>query len=156
MILCEWDASEGHPGQSCVHLYPRILLTSFTSVSIFSVWCYSSVSISMCTTVTAFNQSSWSHMYMWVWGHVQYIRERVQRRYGMNCKKNFKKRINANWFFWAFYWREVKIGFWNGNNRKVQPGPGKQAFSQIIKDCFYLPFFLLIILCTQVSTFQLQ
>jgi hypothetical protein len=47
MILCEWDASEGHPGQSCVHLYARILLTSFISVSIFSVWCYSSVSISM-------------------------------------------------------------------------------------------------------------
>ncbi len=47
MILCEWEASEGHPGQSCVHLYARILSTSFTSVSIFSVWCYSSVSISM-------------------------------------------------------------------------------------------------------------
>jgi hypothetical protein len=25
MILCEWDASEGQPGQSCVHLYARIL-----------------------------------------------------------------------------------------------------------------------------------
>jgi hypothetical protein len=47
MILCEWDASEGHPGQSCVHLYARSLSTSFTSVSIFSVWCYSSVSISL-------------------------------------------------------------------------------------------------------------
>jgi len=47
MILCEWDASEGNPGQSCVHLYPRILSTSFTSVSIFSVWCYSSLSVSM-------------------------------------------------------------------------------------------------------------
>jgi hypothetical protein len=43
MILCEWDASKGHPGQSCVHLYARILSTSFISVSIFSVWCYSSV-----------------------------------------------------------------------------------------------------------------
>jgi hypothetical protein len=43
MILCEWDASEGHPGQSCVHLYARILSMSFISVSIFSVWCYSSV-----------------------------------------------------------------------------------------------------------------
>ncbi len=43
MILCEWDASEGHPGQSCLHLYARILSTSFISVSIFSVWCYSSV-----------------------------------------------------------------------------------------------------------------
>jgi hypothetical protein len=47
MILCEWDASEGHPGQSCVHLYARILSTSFTLVSIFSVCCYSIVSISV-------------------------------------------------------------------------------------------------------------
>ncbi len=46
MILCEWDAPEGDPGQSCVHLFARILSTSFTSVSIFSVCCYSSVSIS--------------------------------------------------------------------------------------------------------------
>ncbi len=42
MALCEWDASEGHPGQCC-----RVLSTSFTSVSIFSAWCYSSVSISL-------------------------------------------------------------------------------------------------------------
>ncbi len=34
-------------GQCCVHLFSRILSTSFTSVSIFSAWCYSSVSISM-------------------------------------------------------------------------------------------------------------
>jgi hypothetical protein len=47
MILCDWDAPEGDPGQSCVHLFARILSTSFTSVSIFSVCCYSSVSISM-------------------------------------------------------------------------------------------------------------
>ena len=47
MNLCEWDASEGHPGQSCVHLYASILSTSSTSVSIFSVLCYSSVSILM-------------------------------------------------------------------------------------------------------------
>ncbi len=44
MILCEWDAPEGDPGQSCVHLFARILSTSFTSVSIFPVCCYSSVS----------------------------------------------------------------------------------------------------------------
>ena len=37
-------------GQCCVHLYACILSTSFTSVSIFSVWCYSSVSISMIET----------------------------------------------------------------------------------------------------------
>jgi hypothetical protein len=47
MILCELDAPEGDPGQSCVHRFARILSTSFTSVSIFSVCCYSSVSISM-------------------------------------------------------------------------------------------------------------
>ncbi len=35
-ILFEWDASEGHPGQCCVHLHARILSTSFTSVSVFS------------------------------------------------------------------------------------------------------------------------
>jgi hypothetical protein len=53
MILCEWDALEGHPGQSCVHLYARIPSTSFNSVSIFSVWCYSSVSISVAGPITA-------------------------------------------------------------------------------------------------------
>jgi hypothetical protein len=47
MILCEWDAPEGDPRQSCIHLFAHILSTSFTSVSIFSVCCYSSVSISM-------------------------------------------------------------------------------------------------------------
>jgi hypothetical protein len=47
MILCEWDTPEGDPGQSCVHLYARILSSSLTSVSIFSVCCYSIVSISM-------------------------------------------------------------------------------------------------------------
>jgi hypothetical protein len=47
MILCEWDAPEGDPGQSCVHLFARILSTSFGLVSIFSVCCYSIVSISM-------------------------------------------------------------------------------------------------------------
>ncbi len=41
MILCEWDAPEGHPGECCAHLYAIILSTSFTSVSIFSVCCYS-------------------------------------------------------------------------------------------------------------------
>ncbi len=48
MILCKcWDDPEGDPGQRCVHLFARILSTSFSSVSIFSVCCYSSVSISM-------------------------------------------------------------------------------------------------------------
>jgi hypothetical protein len=41
MILCEWDAPEGDPGQSCVHLFARILSTSISSVSIFSVCRYS-------------------------------------------------------------------------------------------------------------------
>jgi hypothetical protein len=30
MILCEWDAPEGHPGQCCVHLY---LLVSYQRLS---------------------------------------------------------------------------------------------------------------------------
>ncbi len=47
MIWCEWDAPEGDPGQSCVNLFARILSMSFSSVSIFSVCCYSIVSISM-------------------------------------------------------------------------------------------------------------
>jgi hypothetical protein len=55
MILCEWDAPEGDPGQSCVHLFARILSTSFSSVSIFSVCCYSIVSISMTKTHNYFN-----------------------------------------------------------------------------------------------------
>jgi hypothetical protein len=45
--LCEGDALEGHPGWCCVHLYARILSSPLTSVSIFSVCCYSIVSISM-------------------------------------------------------------------------------------------------------------
>jgi hypothetical protein len=54
MILCEWDAPEGDPGQSCVHLFVRILSTSFSSVSIFSVCCYSIVSISMLSSPPSF------------------------------------------------------------------------------------------------------
>ena len=50
MILCEGDAPEGHPGWCCVHLYARILSSSLTSISIFSVCCYSIVSISMVYT----------------------------------------------------------------------------------------------------------
>ncbi len=50
MILCEGDAPEGHPGWCCVHLCARILSSSLTSVSIFSVCWYSIVSISMVHT----------------------------------------------------------------------------------------------------------
>jgi hypothetical protein len=54
MILCEWETPEGHPGQYCVHLYSlRILSTSFISVSIFSVCCYCSVSMSVVPTLLA-------------------------------------------------------------------------------------------------------
>ncbi len=41
IVWMECPTPEGHPGQCCVHLYARILSTSFTSVSIFSVWCCS-------------------------------------------------------------------------------------------------------------------
>ncbi len=54
MILCEWDAPEGDPGQSCVHLFARILSSSLTSVSIFSVCCYSIVSISVVFSLVFF------------------------------------------------------------------------------------------------------
>jgi hypothetical protein len=47
LILCEWDAPEGHPGMLRTPVCFRILSSSLTSVSIFSGWCYSSVSISM-------------------------------------------------------------------------------------------------------------
>jgi len=42
MILCEWDAPEGHPGNVASPVCFRILSSSLTSVSIFSVLCYSS------------------------------------------------------------------------------------------------------------------
>jgi hypothetical protein len=58
MILCEWDTPEGDPGQSCVHLFARILSTSFSSVSIFSVCCYSMVSISMVFTAVSKTETS--------------------------------------------------------------------------------------------------
>jgi hypothetical protein len=54
MILCEWDAPEGDPGQSCVHLFARIQSSSLTSVSIFSVCCYSIVSISVVPPLSVF------------------------------------------------------------------------------------------------------
>ncbi len=62
MIMCERDAPEGHPGQCFVHLYAHIPSTSFTSVSIFSDWCYSSVSISvvMFTNTEMFSYISFS------------------------------------------------------------------------------------------------
>ncbi len=44
MILCEWDAPEGNPEMLRTPVCFRIL--SF-SISIFFVWCYSSVSISV-------------------------------------------------------------------------------------------------------------
>jgi hypothetical protein len=61
MILCEWDAAEGHPGQSCVHLYARILSTSFISVSILSVCCYSIVSVSIVETPQPPSSRIWAH-----------------------------------------------------------------------------------------------
>ncbi len=51
MILCEWDAPEGDPEQSSVHLFAHILSSSSSSVSISSVCCYSIVSISIGPTL---------------------------------------------------------------------------------------------------------
>ncbi len=47
MILWEGDAPEGHPGWCCVHLCARILSSSLTSVSMFSVCWYSIVRVSI-------------------------------------------------------------------------------------------------------------
>jgi hypothetical protein len=47
MIMCEWDATEGNPGMLRTPVCFRILSLSLISVSIFSVWCYSCVSISV-------------------------------------------------------------------------------------------------------------
>jgi hypothetical protein len=44
-----YDPPECHPGQQAYTFLIRILSTSFISVSIFSVCCYSRVSISMVT-----------------------------------------------------------------------------------------------------------
>ena len=47
-----YDPPECHPGQQAYTFLIRILLTSFISVSIFFVCCYSRVSISMVHTLT--------------------------------------------------------------------------------------------------------
>ncbi len=39
MILCEWDAPEGDPGQSCVHLYARILSSIIVTHLSFNFLC---------------------------------------------------------------------------------------------------------------------
>jgi hypothetical protein len=57
MILCEWDASEGHPGMLCTPVCCRILSTSFSSVSIFFVCCYSNVSISVILVICTLEKS---------------------------------------------------------------------------------------------------
>ena len=72
-------------------------------------------------------------LYMWVWEHVhcnvQYIWERVQdekKQKWQKCPAGTRQTDGKNW---GLVWR---------NRKKI---------SQIIKDYFYLPFFLLIILC---------
>jgi len=37
MILCEWDAPEGHPGQCCVHLYASVFYRRLTPQFQFSL-----------------------------------------------------------------------------------------------------------------------
>jgi hypothetical protein len=74
MILCEWDAPEGDPGQSCVHLFARILSTSFSSVSIFSVCCYSIVSISMDLPDQFYDGGGESQAHEYVDGAHQHVR----------------------------------------------------------------------------------
>jgi hypothetical protein len=56
ILMSDWRAimtpPEGHPGQHVYTFLIRILSTSLSSVSIFSVCCYSSESISMAPTPT--------------------------------------------------------------------------------------------------------
>ncbi len=64
---------------------------------------------------------------------------------------------NANRFFWDSNWREVKTetgmaekSSWDQENRRQKLSlvwRNRKKISQIIKDYFYFPFFLLIILC---------
>jgi hypothetical protein len=37
MILCEWDAPEGHPGKCCVHLYAFVSYRRLSSQFQFSL-----------------------------------------------------------------------------------------------------------------------
>jgi len=77
MILCEGDAPEGHSGWCCVHLCARILSSSLTSVSIFSVFCYSIVSISMVLPllklilfVRTYCTALFMYVYLDIWIHM--------------------------------------------------------------------------------------
>ncbi len=91
----------------------------------------------MCTTVAVYSQHNWSHtvLYMWVWKHVHcteyHIWERVQdekKQEQQKCPAGTRQTDRKNW------------GLVGRNRKKI---------SQIIKDYFHLPFFLLIILCSR-------
>ncbi len=91
----------------------------------------------MCKTVTVYSKqliTCTCTLYMWVREHVHYMREReYMRRSGCHCCclyiRNGRKTQQAN--------RRQKLGLVWRIRKKI---------CQIIKDYFYLPFFLLIIL----------
>ncbi len=84
----------------------------------------------MCTTVAVYSQHSRSHtvLCMWVWEQRIHIWESVQdekKQERQKCPAGTRQKGSKNW---GLVWR---------NRKKI---------SQIIKDYFHLPFFLLIIL----------
>jgi hypothetical protein len=52
MIVCEWDAPEGHPGQCCVHLHAVLSYRRLSSQFQFSV-----------SAVTLVYLSQWLYQY---------------------------------------------------------------------------------------------
>jgi len=75
MILCEWDAPEGNPDNLRTPVCFRILSSSLTCVSIFSVCCYSIVSISVVGPLLIFFISLRRHSPVWEEGR-QALRQR--------------------------------------------------------------------------------
>ncbi len=49
MILCEWEAPEGHPGQCCVHLYAFVSYQRLSSQFQFSLSAVTLVYLSQCS-----------------------------------------------------------------------------------------------------------
>jgi hypothetical protein len=48
MILCEWDAPEGHPGQGCIHLYASVFYRCLSPQFQFSLSAVTLVYLSQC------------------------------------------------------------------------------------------------------------
>jgi hypothetical protein len=53
VILCEWDAPEGHPGQCCVHLYAAVFYRRLSPQFQFSLSAVTLVYLSQCPGPTS-------------------------------------------------------------------------------------------------------